>query len=107
MNYQIHITQAAENDINEAADYIAYSLMNVPAAERLLDEIEQEIPKLSEFANQHAVIDDPVLKSWGMRFLKIGNYLTFYIVNEREKKVHILRFLYEKRDWIHILKFSK
>lgn len=107
MSYQIHITQAAENDINEAADYIAYSLMNTSAAERLLDEIDREIPKLSEFASQHAVIDDPVLKSWGMRFLKIGNYLAFYIVNERENKVQILRFLYEKRDWLYILKFSK
>ena len=36
MKYALHITGSAENDINEAADYIEYVLMNPQAADRLL-----------------------------------------------------------------------
>ena len=37
MMYDLHITSAAENDLNEAVDYIEYVLLNPDAADRLLD----------------------------------------------------------------------
>ena len=102
--YDLHITSAAENDLNEAADYIEYVLLNPDAADRLLDAATERISTLAQFAQRNALVDDPVLKVWGIRFIQVNNYLAFYVISEEESRVYIVRFLYGKRDWIGILK---
>ena len=102
--YSIHITSAAENDLYEAADYIEYVLMNPDAAVRLLDAATERISSLAQFAERNALIDDPVLKSWGIRFVQVNDYIAFYVISEEEKRVYIVRFLHSRRNWIGILK---
>ena len=104
MNYDIHITHAAERDLNSAADYIEYVLLNPQAADSLLDAVDSKIGELSTFPKKFALVDDPVLKAWGIRFTLIKNYIAFYIISEENHTIYIVRFLYEKRDWITILK---
>jgi len=104
MIYDIHITETAEKDISEAADYIEFSLKNPIAADDLLDEIDNQVNALAEFPEQFELVDDPVLKSWGIRFTTIKNYLAFYVIDEEDQIIHIVRFLYGKRDWIPILR---
>ncbi len=41
MNYQIHITKKAEQDLEGAADYIEFTLLNPDAADALLDKAEE------------------------------------------------------------------
>lgn len=104
MNYEVHITRAAENDLNEAADYIEFVLLNPQAADDLLDTVEETLPTLAQYAQRYALVDDLVLRTWGIRFVQIKNYLAFYTISEEEQKVYIVRFLYGKRNWISILK---
>lgn len=104
MNYSVHITQKAKLDMVRAADYIEFTLLNPLAADTLLNKAEKEICSLSTFPERRPVVDDPVLSSWGIRFLIINNYLAFYVVSEQEKSVYVIRFLYGKRNWVSILK---
>lgn len=104
MMYDLHITSAAENDLNEAADYIEYVLFNPDAADRLLEAATERISTLTQFAERNALVDDPVLKAWGIRVIQVNNYLAFYVISEEESRVYVVRFLYGKRDWIGILK---
>lgn len=104
MMYSLHITSAAENDLNEAEDYIEYVLMNPDAADRLLNAAAESISTLAQFAERNALIDDPVLKALGIRFIRVEHYLAFYVISEEKQCVYIVRFLYSKRNWIGILK---
>ena len=104
MTYDIHITRAAERDLSSAADYIEYVLLNPQAADDLLDEAEKKIGELSTFPEKFTLVDDPVLKAWGIRFTLVKNYIAFYIISEDNHIIYIVRFLYGKRDWITILK---
>ena len=104
MSYDIHITRKAEADINEAADTIEFTLFNPTAADDLIDEAERKINALSPFPEMHPVVDDPVLKSWGIRFTVVDHYLAFYVISESDHIIHIVRFLYQRRDWIAILR---
>ncbi|MBR2676164.1 MAG: type II toxin-antitoxin system RelE/ParE family toxin [Solobacterium sp.] len=106
MKYDIHITQAAEKDLNSAADYIEFVLHSPQAADALLDEAERTISDLSTFPERFNLVDDPVLKAWGIRFTPIKNYIAFYVISKDHRTVYIVRFLYGKRDWITILKQS-
>ena len=104
MNYSLHITRKAEADLNSAVDYIEFTLLNPQAADDLLDKVEAEISKLSYMPQTHRLVDDPVLNTWGIRFITVNNYMAFFTINEQTKTVYIVRFLYGKRNWIEILK---
>jgi plasmid stabilization system protein ParE len=80
MSYDIHITSAAERDLIRAADHIEFNLKNPKAADDLLDEAEKQINSLSDFPEKFRLVDDPVLASWGIRFVIVKGYLAFYTI---------------------------
>ena len=43
-------------------------------------------------------------RSLNSDFWRLNHYMAFYIIDEPEKTVHVIRFLYQKRNWIQILK---
>ena len=104
MNYKIHITKTAETDLNTAIDYIEFTLLNPQAADNLLDKTVEAINKLSYMPQIQSLVEDSVLNAWGIRFIVINNYITFFTIDEQLKTVYILRYIYGKRNWIEILK---
>ena len=104
MKYTLHITQKVESDIIKVADYIEYNLLNPQAADDLLDMTEEVLGNLTDMPQIHQLVEDPVLKAWGIRFVLINDYLAFYIIYEDTNSVFIVRFLHGKRNWIAILK---
>ena len=104
MTYAVRYAETAVQDLTEVTDYIDHVLLNPDATDHLLDTLNQEIQHLAEFPYAHAVVDDPYLKAQNIRFVSVGNYLAFYIVEEDKHIVHLVRFLYGKRDWISVLR---
>lgn len=107
MSYQVHITSTAEHDIMRAADYIEFTLKNPTAADNLLDAATEQIGSLADLPQKFCLVDDPVLASWGIRFVIINNfnnYLAFYTIDEEKQTVIIVRFLYQKSNWTSILR---
>lgn len=102
--WKLRITDTAKRDISSAADYIEYELLNPSAAEALLDETEQAISSLAYFPYKYQLIDDELLSRWGLRFIKVRNYLAFYIISQELQTVTIVRFLYSRSSWAAILK---
>ncbi len=103
MSYTIHITATAERDLLKAADYIEFSLKNLDAADHLLDTADEQISSLAEMPQRYRIVDDPVLSTWEIRFIKVNNYLAFYTIDENKQLVIIVRFLYQKSNWAFIL----
>jgi len=106
MSYAVHITATAELDLEKAYDHIDNIFKNHQAAESLLDEASKQIGALATMPEKFALVDDPILKSWGIRFTMIKNYHAFYTVSKEKEQVTVLRILYAKRNWIYILKKS-
>lgn len=104
MSYNLRITKKAEDDLNAAADYIEFTLLNPQAADDLIDKADKELSSLTETPQIHRLVDDPFLNVLGIRFILVNNYMAFFLINEEEKTVYIIRFLYGKRNWIQILK---
>lgn len=104
MSFSIFIAKTAERDILNALDYIEYSLKYPKAADDLLNEIDLKINSLSSFPSKNTLIDDPILSAWGVRYIRVKNYIVFYIINEEEQQISIIRFLYAKSNWNAILK---
>ena len=104
MSYKIQITSAAERDLIRAADHIEFVLKNPKAADELIDEAEKQINSLSDFPEKFRLVDDPVLASWGIRFVIVNDYLAFYTISEEENLVIVVRFLFQKSNWNAILR---
>ncbi len=104
MSYSTHITNRALQDMDAAASYIRFTLLNPDAAIHLLVKAREDIDSLADFPKRNPLVDDPILSSWGVRFIVIQGYLAFYVVSEEDKRVHVIRFLHGRRDWIQILK---
>ena len=49
------------------------------------------------------LINDFILSSWEVRFITINNYLAFFTIDEDNKIVIIVRFLYKKSEWSRML----
>ena len=73
MSYQVYITSTAEHDIMRAADYIEFTLKNPDAADNLLDAATEWIDSLADLPQKFHPADDPILASWGIRFVKSNN----------------------------------
>jgi len=103
MNYFPNITDLAEEDILSVVKYIKNSLKNPVAANNLLDEIERHEKNLEDNPYIYPLVNDDYLSEKGLRLIVIKNYLMFFIINEDNKIVNILRFLYGRRNWNNIL----
>ncbi|RDU24180.1 type II toxin-antitoxin system RelE/ParE family toxin [Anaerosacchariphilus polymeriproducens] len=104
MSYRIHITSAAERDLNRAADHIEFVLKNPKVADDLLYEAEKQINSLADFPEKFRLVDDSVLSSWGIRFVIVNGYLAFYTISEEYGLVIVVRFLFQKSNWNSILR---
>jgi plasmid stabilization system protein ParE len=101
--YSVHITDIAEEEILIAVKYISDVLKAPVAANNLLDEIEKYENMLETTPNIFSFVPDEYLRAKGTKYVMVKNYMMFYIINEDEKTVDVIRFLHGRRDWKRIL----
>lgn len=102
-HYHIQFTPLAFEDLDEIDSYITNTLSNEQAAERLIAEMEKSISQLRQFPRIGAEVEDAYLSAKGYRRLVVDNYLVFYLINEAQKAVIIMRILYGAREYHNLL----
>jgi len=102
-NYSLKFTPKVEEDLDEIYNYISTKLFAEGAAVSLMDKIENSIMRLKEFPLSCSYVLDKPLKNRGYRRLIVENYIVFYLVDEVEKQVVIMRVLYGASDYENIL----
>lgn len=101
--YKIKITPKANDDLDEIYKYIFEELFNLDAADNLMNKIEKSMMRLGEFPLSCSLVEDNVLKNKGYRKLIIDNYIAFYIVDDKEERVVIMRVLYSRQKYQDIV----
>ena len=100
--YNLLFSSIIDDDIDSIYDYIMEKLESPMAAENLMKELYAKLEYLKEKPYSRPLVQDKFLASLGIRSIKVKNYLLFY--NIEEDIVNIITFMYNKRDWINILK---
>ncbi|MFY9119001.1 MAG: type II toxin-antitoxin system RelE/ParE family toxin [Syntrophomonadaceae bacterium] len=98
MNYRIVYTQEAEQDIVDIYRYIAFDLRAPEIARSQTYRIMGSIIRLDKMPLRHQLYQEEPWHSKGLRFLPIDSYLVFYVVQEEDKTVVIIRIMYGKRN---------
>ncbi|MGE5559894.1 MAG: type II toxin-antitoxin system RelE/ParE family toxin [Chloroflexota bacterium] len=103
ISYTVLLSEPAARDLSEIARYIAHELREPAAALRLVKKIRSAVMSLAELPTRHGPVADARLCALGVRMLQVDGYLAFYNVSEGDHTVTVIRILYGRRDWEHIL----
>ena len=101
--YELVFSKIIYEDIDKSYNYIKKILEAPKAAENLIEELLDKLNYLKETPYTRPLVQDKFLASLGIRSIKVKNYVLYYSTEEIQKKVNIIRFLYNKRDWMNIL----
>lgn len=102
-NYNILITEPAEQDLQDIVHYISKHLFSPTNALQLLDMIESSVTNLKQLPERHPLIQDEPLATLGYRKLVVKNYLIFYFIDDEHNTIYIERIVYARRNWNNIL----
>ena len=98
INYEVIITEQADFDLKGIYEYIAFALMAPENAAGQLDRLEEGIMGLENFPERFRAYEKEPWRSRGLRIMPIDNYLVFYILNNEENIVTVIRIMYAGRD---------
>lgn len=98
MEYNVGYSAEAEKDLDGIFQYIAFSLFSPKAAKRIVEKIMKEISALGYMPFSYKQYPNEPWLSRGLRYFPVENYLVFYIPNENDKSVTIIRIMYGGRD---------
>lgn len=102
MQYRIKITDLAEEDLENAGDYIAYELENPSAAENTVKGIRKQINSLINYPERNELDEDQMLAELGVRKDYYKNYKIYYVILEDTIYiVRILHMLVDSRAWLY------
>ncbi|MCL1911117.1 MAG: type II toxin-antitoxin system RelE/ParE family toxin [Leptospirales bacterium] len=91
-------------DVNSSYNYIKDNLSAPMAAKNLITEVLETLNKIKDNPNICPLVRDEYLASLGYRLINIKNHMIFYIIDNDNEHLKVIRFLYKKRNWINMLK---
>lgn len=101
--YRILMSEPAAEDLEQIAEYIVKELREPVIARNLLGKIKKAVMGLAYMPTRHALVNDEHLAAQGIRKLIVENYIVFCVVSEEDDMITIIRILYDRRNWEHLL----
>jgi len=98
MAYKVKYSEQAVDDLDEIIRYISQELLSPQSADNFFKAVYRKLGFLRENPYMYPLHNDDKLASDGYRFVVIGNYYMFYLVDDVNSIVNIARILYGKRD---------
>lgn len=99
----VKLTQQAEENLREIADYIRFTLQSPGTAAKMLDTLAEEIFSLDQFPYRAPLTEEEPWHSQGVHALTVKNFLVYFWVDEAAKKVQVMGIVYGCRDQRHQL----
>jgi len=101
--YDVIIEPTAESDLRGILRYITKTLKEPVTAERIYFSVKDQIMTLDQMPRRFPLVRDELFAVRGLRKMPIENYSVFYVADENTKEIHILRVLYNRREWQNLL----
>lgn len=97
--YEIIFTTIAKDELLEIYEYINDNLKSKISANRLMEEVENKIFRLSIFPYS---CEEKITKPRNTiyRKLQVKNYVLLYKINEENKRVDIVHIYYSRRNYL-------
>ena len=101
--FKIIVEITAVSDLRGILRYITETLKEPAIARRIYYSIKEQIMTLDKMPLRHPLVLDKSFAARGLRKMPAENYSVFYRADEDRKEVHVLRVLYNRREWRNLL----
>lgn len=98
MTYRVVLTDQADSDLRGIYEYIAFSLLEPENAAGQLARLEESILKLSEMPGKFKLYEKEPWRSRRLHQMPVDHFNVFYILDDEEKIVIVLRVIYGGRN---------
>lgn len=98
MIFSVVYSSEARQDLRDIYEYIAYELLEPDTAAGQTNRIMKAARSLEQMPMRHRLYEEEPWHSQGLRFLPVDNYLIFYLPDETNNIVNIIRIMYGGRD---------
>ncbi len=102
--YEYDFTELAEADIDDILFYITNELCNPKAAADFADELEKRLDDICKSPKNGRLVVNEFLKREDVRRFLVDNYIAYYIIDEVNSRIVLLRVVYSKRNQNEVLK---
>lgn len=97
-NYKVSYSADALNDLREIYAYIANELLVPETAAAQVGRIRKEVRSLYFMPARYALVEWEPWHSMKMHQLPVDNFIVYYLVNDEEMVVTVVRVFYGGRD---------
>lgn len=87
--YKLLMTKLAVNGLHEISE--SEELRELDTARRLVGKVKEAVMGLSEMPTRYAFVEDQYPSSRGIRRLPVDRYVVFYLIDEEELTVIVVR----------------
>ncbi len=102
--YSYQLTRKALEDLDDAVGYIANKLGSPSSASAFLEKMESALSEICSYPKIVPSVRNDYLNIHGIRKNAVGNFLLYFLPDEKNQMITILRIVYGKRDTDTILK---
>ena len=103
MIWKVIYTESAYRDLDGIYDYIADVLLEPGIAQKQTDRIMDAAESLDNMPLRHRLYEHEPWHSRGWRIMPVDNYLVFYLPEETEGIVSIMRIMHGSRNIVEHL----
>ena len=98
MTFEVQSTVNACLDLKNIYRYIADTLLEPVVAENQYSRIEKAVYSLDTMPERFRQYEKEPWRSRNLRIMPVDNYLVFYIVDNKNRIVTVIRIMYGKRN---------
>lgn len=102
--YIVEISETAEKDLENILKYLRYNLAGDIIADKYKLLFKQELKNLEDIAGSMPILSQELTGYNNIRKVNVRNYVIFYITDEENSKVFVLRIGHAFMDWEKYLK---
>ena len=98
MSFRVVYSGAAKDDLRRIYEYIAYELSEPLIASNQAKRIMETVRSLEEMPSRFRLYESEPWRSRGLHVVPVNNYLVFYMIDNGNSTVKIVRIMYGGRD---------
>ena len=102
--YIVEISKTAKQDLENIISYLRNNLAGDIIADKYKILFKQEMKNLENVAESMPILNEMLTGHKNVRKINVRNYIVFYIVDEENSKVLVLRIGHAFMDWEKYLK---
>lgn len=106
-NYKVSYSEDALNDLREIYTYIAKELLVPETAALQVSRIRNKVRSLDIMPARYSIVEWEPWHSMDIHQLPVDNYIVYYLINNYDMTVSIVRVFYSGRDIKGIINSDK